>query len=193
MTVRAWRTAFARLPRRAALLLALIAATVSPPAGAQVGPFAEAAVKAAYLYHFATFVTWPPRPAPAGALTIAVLDDVEVFGELERFLPGRTIDGMAVSARLVRSMDEVERWEMLYVGATDNRTLDRLLAEVIPGEAGRLVVTDSPGGIRRGAAINFIRLEDRIRFEIDRDAIARSGLQVSSRLLDAAYLVVDEP
>jgi hypothetical protein len=58
---------------------------------------------------------------------------------------------------------------------------------------GCLVVTDATGGIRPGAAINFIYLADRIRFEIDRDAAAQSGLRFSSRLLDAAYRVIGDP
>jgi hypothetical protein len=177
MTGGSGRTAITRALAGAAALLALAIPFASGPASAQEGAFDEAAVKAAYLYHFATFVDWPEQPAPGETLSIAVLDDVAVFEQLEQFLPGRTIDGMAVSARLVRSMDEFDEDEILYIGRTDNRKLDNLLADTVPELTGCLVVIDATGGIRPGAAINFIYLADRIRFEIDRDAAAQSGLR----------------
>jgi hypothetical protein len=170
-------------------------AQVGAPAGAQgetqAGAITEAAVKAAFLYHFGTYVDWPDPPIPDTALSIAVLYDAEVFEQLDRYLPGRTIEGRPVVPRLIASLDELDDDAVLFIGRTANRDLDGLLAS--PATQGKLVVTDSPGGIRTGATINFTVVDNRVRFEIDRSAASRSGLSLSSRLLAAALRVTGEP
>lgn len=178
--------------RRAATALLLCLSLSTDPGEAQDVSYTEAAVKAAFLYHFGTYVAWPRQPGPDEALTIAVLDDVEVFEQLAQFLPGRSIEGRPVVARLVDSIDEIGMDEILYIGRTDNRRLDSLLAEVTSTPAPRLIVTDAPGGLRAGAAINFTLVGDRVRFEIDRGAARQSGLTLSARLLAAAYRVIGE-
>ena len=52
-----------------------------------------------------------------------------------------------------------------------------------------LVVTDAGDGLDRGAAINFVRVGARIRFEVSLDAAVRSGLHVKSDLLSVAVRV----
>jgi hypothetical protein len=170
----------------AAAVLLLLAAVV--PAHAQPGPFTESAIKAAYLYHFGTYVDWPPPDSPGDAITIAVLGDDDVFEQLDRYLPGRTINERPVNARRLRAFDELGDEEIVYLGAEVNRRLDTLL----PDANGRLVVTDTPDGIESGAIINFTRVDNLIRFEIDRAAATESGLSLSSRLLAAAVRVIGD-
>ena len=174
-------------------LLALLLVAWFVPVPAQEAPFTEAGVKAAYLYHFGTYVNWPDPAAPDDVLTIAVLGDAEVFEQLERYLPGRTIGGRMVAARLVDSLDNLDDEEILYIGPTENRALDALLDSLGQAAQGRLIVTDAPDGIRLGASINFRLLDNRVRFEIDRGTAARAGLSLSSRLLAAADRVIDAP
>jgi hypothetical protein len=52
-----------------------------------------------------------------------------------------------------------------------------------------LVVTDSPDGLREGAIINFLVVDEHIRFEIALGAARSAGLTLSSRLLSAALRV----
>ena len=52
-----------------------------------------------------------------------------------------------------------------------------------------LVVGESPGALGRGAMINFVHEDRRVRFEVDLDTLERSGLGVSSRLLTVARTV----
>jgi hypothetical protein len=52
------------------------------------------------------------------------------------------------------------------------------------------VVSESPGALNAGSAINLVVASDgRVRFEIALDAADRSGLRLSSRLLALAQTV----
>ena len=144
-------------------------------------------VKAAFIYHFATFVQWPEMTPPAEAFTVAVLGDKAVAEELEAFLPGREIQGRPMEVRRLRSIDEIDDAAVLFIGADRSFRLPDLIRQV----EGRpmLVVTDAPGALKDGAMINFQVVDERVRFEISLTAAERAGLELSSRLLSAAMFV----
>ncbi|HSY28334.1 MAG TPA: YfiR family protein, partial [Burkholderiaceae bacterium] len=52
-----------------------------------------------------------------------------------------------------------------------------------------LVVTESAGALESGSIINFVPVDDRIRFEISVTQAERSGLKISSRLLGVAQKI----
>jgi hypothetical protein len=53
-----------------------------------------------------------------------------------------------------------------------------------------LVVTDEiPDALERGAIINFVNIDHRIRFEISLRAAEQAALKLSARLLSAALRV----
>jgi hypothetical protein len=54
-----------------------------------------------------------------------------------------------------------------------------------------LTVGDVPGFCESGGAVNLDVVESRVKLEINVDATARSGLQVSSKLLSLARIVHD--
>jgi len=56
-----------------------------------------------------------------------------------------------------------------------------------------LVVTDSPGALKRGSMINFVLSDGHLRFEISLAAADRAGLSLSSRLLAVAQAVTRNP
>lgn len=154
---------------------------------AQDAVYSAERVKAAFLYHFATYVNWPESADLTDAFTIAVLGAEPVAAELERFLPGHTIQGRPMEVHRLRTIRDLNSEEMLFIGADENNRLE----DHLEGIASRpmLVVTDEPEGLRKGSMINFRIVEDRVRFEISLHAAQRAGLELSSRLLSAAMSV----
>lgn len=144
-------------------------------------------VKAAFLYHFATFVLWPDAAPPGEHFTIAVIGAPDVAAELRRYLPGRSLQGRPMQVREITSISQLDDEALLYIGPSRNDDLPRLLERV----AGRplLIVTDAPDALKMGSMINFRLVDRRVRFEISLAAAEREGLELSSRLLSAAMLV----
>lgn len=181
---RAWGAVRRNLRRGAWVALFVLA--VSARADAQAVYSAER-VKAAFLYHFTTYVNWPESALSDEVFTIAVLGSDEVADELAVFLPGHAIQGRPMQVRRVRSINDLNGEEVLYIGPRENRHLARHLAAI--GSRALLVVTDDPEGLQNGAMINFRIVEERVRFEISLHAAREAGLELSSRLLSAAMSV----
>lgn len=165
----------------------LLAAPAITPAAAQEQVYSAERVKAAFLYHFSTYVDWPESAGSSDTFSIAVLGDKTVAAELERFLPGHTLQGRPMQVRRLRSLEDLDGDEVLFIGADENRRLADHLDRVASRPL--LVVTDTPDGLRDGSMINFRIVDDRVRFEISLRAARNAGLEMSSRLLSAAMSV----
>ncbi|HET6629326.1 MAG TPA: YfiR family protein [Woeseiaceae bacterium] len=177
-------------PRRfaaAVMAIVLLASLPLGSAGAQEQVYSAERVKAAFLYHFATYINWPESVDADDTFSIAVLGADKVATELERFLPGHTIQGRPMQVHRLRSLDDLAADEVLYIGADENGDLRDHLDEIAAKPL--LVVTDTPDGLREGAMINFRIVDQRVRFEISQRAAQEAGLEMSSRLLSAAMSV----
>lgn len=170
-----------------ALLVVLAACGLADEAIAQEAVYQEEEVKAAFIYHFATFVQWPDASPYGGAFAIAVLGADGVASELEQFLPGRSMQGRPMEVRKLQSIDQLRDEAVVFLGADETFRLPELVRQV--DARPMLVVTEAPGALKDGSMINFQLVDRRVRFEISLTAAERAGLELSSRLLSAAMSV----
>lgn len=148
-----------------------------------------AQVKAAYLYKFVGHVEWPPGTFPdaTAPFTIGVLGAGDVADELNKLKASRTGNERPVEVRVLKAGDAVRGIQLVFVGGADAAQLRRMLEpyKALP----MLTVSDIPGAIEAGCVINFVAVDNRIRFEISVGNAERQGLKVSSRLLAVAQRV----
>jgi len=149
----------------------------------------EYEVKAAFLYNFARFVEWPDNvsPDPNGPLVIAILGRDPFGGEIDRAIEGKTVNGRRLVIKRFSSLETYEQCHILFVSSSERGNLPRILAAVRTSSV--LTVSETDRFAQIGGIINFITIENRIRFEINRAAAARVGLKISSKLLSLGRVV----
>lgn len=156
--------------------------------GSVNGASLERRVKAAFLYKFLGYADFPLTAFAdaASPLTIGVIGADDLAAELARIVAGRTINNRGVVVRTVREADLPAPVQLLFVGGSDAARVGRLvhLAGAAP-----LVVTDCENGLQQGSAINFVIVDERVRFDVALDAAERNGIKLSSRLLTVANRV----
>lgn len=170
----------------AGLLLALLCLLVGTVARA-AEQYSEDAVKAAFLYRFAGYVDWPEEDPANTPFTIAVLGDDGVVNELQRLLPGKRIKNRPAQVRRIKRFSELAGAQILYVGAARAAAV-RNIASATAGHP-VLIVTDEERGLEEGSIVNFLLVDQRVRFEISLEAAERAGLKISSELLSVAARV----
>lgn len=170
--------------RRCALLLA---ALLAAPAQSQTPALSEYQVKAGFIFNFARMVEWPAR-SRGPTLRLCMLGD-DPFGPIKEQIAGKLVDGRKLEIRMLDTAGEAAGCDMLFIAASASHDLTKLLAATkgVPV----LTIGDSEGLAAQGLVIGFYRSGDEVRFEINIDAAARAGLQVSSRLLNLARRVHD--
>lgn len=168
--------------RGAALAFALavtLPAALGPAATRAQTPSVEHAVKAAYLYKFAPFVSWPPGAmgGPSSPLNVCVMGP-DSFGPA--LVQAARNERMGERSFQPRRLVRVTRGEchILYMVGRPTEVREALAA--VRGSP-VLTVTDNAGPGPKGV-INFVLRDSRVRFEIDLKAAAENGLGISSKL-----------
>lgn len=179
-------------PRRAwlpfaALLVCLAQAT---PARTQSRtPAIEDSVKAVFLFNFSKYVTWPATGAigersPA-EIRVCVTANDGFFNILKAAVQGEDVDGRPLIAVALDGLDAARACQILYVGNARTPDARAWLTAV----RGRQVLTVGDGAISDDLIIGFVRDDNRLRFDINRAAGIRHGLNISSKLLRLARQV----
>lgn len=163
-------------------------AAAAPGAAARPEPPSEHAVKAAFLYHFASFVEWPAEGADGqGAFVVAVLGQ-DPFGRvLDDTFAGKTVQGRPVEVRRLSRLEDGRPVHLLVISGSEERELAGHLRRLEGVSV--LTVADTPGFARRGVMVNFVVVDQRVRFEVNLARAQEAGLRLSSQLLKLATLV----
>jgi hypothetical protein len=185
--------------QRTGLVCALLTLTIlgavlwrGQTAAADVAVTREYQVKAIFLYNFVQFVTWPAA-AFADAhtpITIGILGD-DPFGPfLEAAVRGEVVDGRLLAIKRFKRLEEAIDCHMLFVSKSETGRLSQILAAV----QGRSILTVGETAVfaRQGGMINFITVDNKVRYEINVDAAKRTHLDISSKLLRLANIVDSE-
>lgn len=182
------RTRAARALASAALVWVLI----GRPLSAQSQPAAvENNLKAVFLFNFTKYVSWPAMKigerSPA-ELKICVTANDSFFATLKNAVQGEQVDGRSLLPTVLDGLDEARTCQILFVGNAQTPDGRDWLASVRNAQ----VLTVAEGALTDETVIAFVRDDNRIRFDINRAAAARHGLNVSSKLLRLARQVRDQ-
>ena len=173
--------------RRLLVFVALLAVATAFGQGERAS---ETQVKAAFLYKFGGFVEWPGRAfaQAESAFAIGVVGADAVAAELQQLVSGRTVQGRPIAVHKLKRGDSLAGLHLLFVGQPEAGRL----ADILGSAKGQplLVVTDSEDALARGSMINFITVDDKVRFDVALPQAERGQLKISSRLLAVARKVI---
>ncbi len=147
-------------------------------------------VKAAYLLKFPDFIEWPPHAFSnaTAPFVIAVSGADDVYGELRELAPVNRVQGRRIEVLRLPHPEPGTVTHLVFVGSDRSSELPGWVAAY----AGRpvVVVADTAGGLESGAMLNFVEVDNRLRFEAAPAAAEGAGLRLSSRLLGVAERVL---
>jgi hypothetical protein len=149
--------------------------------------YSEDAVKAVFLYRFTGFIEWPST-APAGDFSIAVLGADGVADALAQLLAERSIKDQPAHVYKIKRPEELRNARVVYVGR--DRTADLPAIAAIAADRPTLIVSNEERGLAHGSTVNFILVDQHVRFEVSLAAANRAGLRISSDLLSVATRVL---
>lgn len=146
----------------------------------------EAEVKAVFLYNFAKYVDWPAASQGSSAtIRMCVTAHPQFLAVLREAVRDEIINGRPLAAIGLDGLDGARECDILYIG--DSATPDAMAW--INAVRGRQILTVGDGRLVDGLVIAFVRDQNRVRFDINRQAAAKQSLAISSRLLGLARRV----
>ncbi len=144
-------------------------------------------VKAAFLYNFANFVTWPRDAfeSPRSPLYYCIWGTSPVRPLLADLLRGEVVNGHPLRLAPAGARDH-SHCQILFVSAEVD------LRAPLPRH-GVLTVGETRAFLRQGGMIALVPHERRIRPLIARRTAEAAGIRISSKLLRIATLVKEAP
>jgi hypothetical protein len=165
-------------------LLLLLAGSAGPARGEKFG---EYEVKAAFLYQFTRFVTWPQEDARNGTFGIGIVGDDPFGAALERVVAGKAVRGLPVVLRRFKRAADVDSCQIVFLGQEDDGQAGALLDRMRRTPV--LTIGETRGFMDHGGIIRFRLENNRVRFEIAPRAAEMAHLKLSSKLYGVAEIV----
>ncbi len=165
---------------RQTLCLLLVLCVVSAPALSANVP--EYKLKAAYLYNFASFTTWPEYDQQ---FDICIYGH-SPFGKNLNRIRAKKVAGHPIRINYIETLNDLERCQLVFI-AQDGDTLKQVINHINGKPI--LTIADTPGALAKGVIINMVTVNKRVAFEVNLTAAKRNGLKISSKLLRLATTV----
>ena len=172
------------------LFLLLSAPLPHAAAGDTSAPTKESLIKAAYLLNFARFTQWPDDAFSRANAPVVI----GVIGTtpLRKALPSITqkkVQKRPLIIRDIKKAEDLKNCHILFVGENLQLYdgLDELFKRLVMQPT--LTVSSRPEFSLNGGMLNFVLIQNKIRFEVNLKNIQRANLSMSSRLLKIATVV----
>ncbi len=141
-------------------------------------------MKAAYVDKLPQFVQWPPSALASDVFVLCVVGESPSERLVDQAVAGDSIQQRPFVVRRLGTITASSGCQMMFIDGEPATAVARVLAVV----RGRpvLTITDQQTEPDAIGIINFVLVDGKVRFQINRADASRSGLTISSKLLSIA-------
>ncbi len=168
---------------RTLFLIVLFLPGTGKPLCAQSVEASEYEVKAAFIYNFTKFISWPAETfkSPTEPFVIGVIGSNPFGSYLNNVVEGEKVDLHPIEVKVFNDVSEVSDCHILFINSNDVDFIKKVLAAT--SKKSVLTVNESVLFSRLGGHIRFFKENNKIRFQINTNSAKASNLQISSKLL----------
>ena len=136
--------------------------------------------KSMFTLNFIRYVGWPEE-VKQGDFVIGVLRNKELASELRSQTEGKKFGFQTIVVKEFNNIDEITDCQLIYVSEGSNFSRN---AGAISQKVGKstLIISENNGAISNGSMINFVVVDDLLKFEVSPTNAQSKGLTLSSSL-----------
>jgi hypothetical protein len=152
---------------------------------AQSGKFSEYEVKAAFLEKFTRFIEWPREEHiedVSKPFIVGIIGEIPFKSILEKMYSKQKIKNKKVELRYISTVDEINGCNLLFISKSENNRINQILSYTKNKPI--LTICDEKEFSKKGVLIALFVESGHVLFEIDKNAVQKAGLYVSSLLLN---------
>lgn len=168
--------------------VAVVAVFLVRPVLSQSRVYDEYAIKAALLYNFSKFVTWPDEESPPTEHFEICVYGRDPYGETIDAVSQRQTKGRPISIVRYGRLTAGD-CQIAFIGQSETYRLEEAITFF--RDKPILTISETPNFVDKGGMIGLISDQSRVNFEINLRAARTARLAVSSQLLRIARRVVE--
>jgi len=139
--------------------------------------------QAVFIYNFTRLIEWP-SDYKNGDFVIGVYNSNDLFGEIKNFTTGKMVGSQAITVAKYSTAQAITKCHILFVPFGKTKELSTILG--VLGGAKTLIITEKKGALDEGSTINFVIIEDKLKFELKASNASKLGLKIHSNLENMA-------
>jgi hypothetical protein len=164
-----------------------IMASLSTATAVAQKPPTQAEVKSADLFNFGRFMRHSSGNVRHATFDICILGRDPLGQTIDEIAARQSIDNLPVRVPRIADVTDAKTCEIVFIADHRGERLREDMAILLGTDV--LTVGDVPDFLERGGMIQFVLVENRVRFSVNLDALNRSHLELSSELLKVAASV----
>ncbi|MCX2745149.1 YfiR family protein [Mangrovivirga sp. M17] len=143
-------------------------------------------VQSMFIYHFIKYIEWPAS-SNSGDFVIGVTGNDALYQQINSKLNGKPRPGGKIIVKQISDPSQVNGLQIVVLGKNKSREFDSYKAKT----AGKpiLFITEDRGLGKKGSSINFIVVNGKLKFELNKSVIDAQKLRVSSSLTQVAVVI----
>lgn len=141
---------------------------------------------AGLLYHFTKNVEWPTQKQQ-GDFVIGVYGDSEMLEATQNMMKNRTMSNQRIVVKQINSKDDLTQYHIIFVERSFSHKFKHI--QQLSKTSNILLITEGDNLAKKGASINFVIKNEKLKFEMNKAAIDGAGLKVSNDLVRLSILV----
>jgi len=139
---------------------------------------------AMFIYHFTKYINWPEK-VTSEDFVIGIIGQTPLKDELISITKSKNINNKKVGIKQIKeNSEELKKCQIIFIAENESKSINNVIA--ITEKSAVLVITEKSGMLKKGAAINFLVIDEKLRFEISKTKLAEHNLKVSNELLKLA-------
>jgi len=142
-----------------------------------------AQAQAVFIYNFTRLIEWP-ADYKTGDFIIGVYGAGDVYNEIKNFTNGKSVGNQTISVIKFASAQGITKCHILFVPFGKTKELPTILGTLAGAKT--LIIGEKKGALEEGATINFVIVEDKLKFELKAGNATKYGLKINSNLENMA-------
>ncbi len=139
-----------------------------------------AKIKVAYLYNFTKLIEWP-NESKQGNFIVGILGtNSTLVGELNKMASSKMVSTQKIEIKNISSAAEAAQCHIVYILPDNSSQLGELVIKVKSSSI--LIVTENQGLVKQGSGINFVVIDNKLKYELNKQNIENHKLKVGSQL-----------
>jgi len=143
-------------------------------------------IQASIIYRFTKYIDWPANKK-SGDFIIGVVGDSPLYDDLKSFMNNKTVDNQKIVVTRLSVSDGYDKCHIIFISEEKSGNLKKIAA--VTAGAPVLIITEYNGLAHKGACINFITLNNRLKIEINKTNTDQRNIHIASELLELAIII----
>ena len=146
----------------------------------------EYQVKAMFIYNFTKYIEWPQNQ-PDNVFRIGVVGKSDIIESLKAIAGQKKVGEKKIEVNSITPDESEHTYQIIFISQTQSKEIEKI-GKANNGK-GVLIIAEESDKFDKGAAINLVTQDKKIRFEINQTQAKNGGIKISSQLLPLALSV----